>query len=294
MRICKMRGGLMIGLAALLLCVSLAQAAPSRQQAIETVYRIIHQELRIRKEELQIRSEHFDDAEGYWTFSFQQQPHPGSDGQVFIQLKPDGTLNDLVGPRRLDEIALEEALKRDLRDPDNLRTATGMYALKQRWQDRLPALGRMAEERLRRRGTLPWFLKEYRALEADIRLPGEEMVPLSQAQETAEAAILALPGWTREKLDYFPLALAVYYHSAELGKPVYHLGFQQKRPAQGDPWEPFERGYIKPMEALFGDAFEKLPQYLSLRIDARTGQAAEAPVVGFLGLNHKKFLERVK
>ena len=48
------------------------------------------------------------------------------------------------------------------------------------------------------------------------------------------------------------------------------------------------------MEALFGGGFETLPQYLSLRLDAATGQAAEAPVIGILSPEYRTALELIR
>ncbi len=121
-------------------------------------------------------------------------------------------------------------------------------------------------------------------IEQDIRMPEEGAISAKQAWEKAEAAVLALPGWTQEKLDMFGRLAEVYYFSKELDKPVYHLFYAQKRhywpEFDGKPSDTYEKDYLLPLYALYGGDSTAVPHYAAIRLDAKTGELTEAPVVG--------------
>ena len=121
-------------------------------------------------------------------------------------------------------------------------------------------------------------------MEQDIRLPEDGAISSEQAWEKAETAVLALPGWTREKLDMFGRLAEVYYFSRELDKPVYHLFYTQKRhywpEFDGMPSDHYEKDYLLPLYALYGGDSTDVPHYAAIRLDAKTGELTEAPVVG--------------
>ena len=271
-----------------------ASAFLTRQEALEQVYEIILERLAVPGSGLETNMEHFDDRDGYWTFIFQEKTHPETDGVIFIQLNPDGSLGELIEPRSLADLALQEALTQALNDPEILASVQGMYQLKKRWEADLPQLEQLTESEKERGRPLPRLLLEAQALFADIRLPEAGMMGPEAALAVAEKVLLALPGWTSEKLSFFSLTLAVYYHSEELERTVYHFVFGLRRPGESEDWDQFEDSYIRPMEALFGGSFETLPQYLSLRLDAATGQAAEAPVIGILSPEYRTALELIR
>ena len=271
-----------------------ASAFLTRPEALEQVYGIILERLAVPASGLETNMEHFDDRDGYWTFIFQEKLHPGTDGVIFIQLNPDGSLSELREPRSLHDLALQEALAQALGDPETLTSVQGMYQLKKSWEADLPRLKRLMEKEKERGRPLSRLLLEAQALFADIRLPEAGMIGPEAALAGAEKALLALPGWTSEKLSFFSLTLAVYYHSEELERTVYHFVFGLRRPGESEDWDQFEDSYIRPMDALFGGSFETLPQYLSLRLDAATGQAAEAPVIGILSPEYRTALELIR
>lgn len=121
-------------------------------------------------------------------------------------------------------------------------------------------------------------------MEQDIRMPEDGAISAGQAWEKAEAAVLALPGFTKERLAMFGRLAEVYYHSKELGKPVYHMFYSQKRhywpKFDGKPFEFYEKNYLLPLYALYGGDDTAAPHYVAVRLDAKTGELTEAPAVG--------------
>jgi len=157
-------------------------------------------------------------------------------------------------------------------------TLESLVRLKAEWTDRMEEL---------KQHTPHWsgFRKVIKnAVEQDIRLPEEGAIALDVAWEKAEAAVLALPGWNAEKLAMFGRYAEVYYHSKEVGKPVYHLFFSQKQPFwpefAGVAGENIGETYYKPLYDLFGGDFLDTPRYVAVRLDAKTGELTEAPLVG--------------
>ncbi len=128
--------------------------------------------------------------------------------------------------------------------PENL------LGLRAEWADRYKEL----KENTRHWGGIYDTIRNL--MEQDIRLPEEGAIELQDAQKKAEAAVVALPGWTREKLDMYGRLAEIHYQSGELNKPVFHFIFAQKRhywpEFEGKPFEVFEKDYLKPLYALFG------------------------------------------
>lgn len=156
-------------------------------------------------------------------------------------------------------------------------TMESLIQLKNDWAERFVEL---------KKHTTRWvgFTRAIRNIaEQDIRMPEEGSIPLSEAWTRAENAVLALPGWTREKLSWLARFAEVYYDSNELGKPVYHLFFSHKSgfwPEFRDrPFEEYEKNYADPCQAAFGNDFHQTPRYVAVRLDARTGELTEPPLV---------------
>ena len=162
-------------------------------------------------------------------------------------------------------------------------TIESLVRLKAEWTERLEELKQYTKYWSGMRKSIK------NAIEQDIRMPEEGSILLSDAWEKAEAAVLALPDWTKEKLDMYGRFAEVYYHSNELGKPVYHLFFSPKQPFwpefAGKPVEYYGTNYAKPLFAQFGGDFIKTPRYVAVRLDAKTGELTEVPVVA-MHTNH--------
>ncbi len=119
----------------------------------------------------------------------------------------------------------------------------------------------------------------------ELRLPAEGDLPMDKALERAREAVLVQPGWTREKLDMYELYAQVSYQSKELGKPVYQFFFNRHNvsdPRYDDPkdsWAKYERDYLNPLYALFGGDNASTPLYVSVRVDAVTGEPTDDPQI---------------
>jgi hypothetical protein len=124
-----------------------------------------------------------------------------------------------------------------------------------------------------------------KAFEQDIRLPAADDMAVEEALAKARSSILSLPGWTNEKLDMFNVYLQVYYVSEELGKPVYQFAFSQKKSSSKEyfdkSWEYYEARYLNPLYAQFGGDNLTTPYFVSVRLDARTGEPIEKPFVEY-------------
>lgn len=123
--------------------------------------------------------------------------------------------------------------------------------------------------------------------EMGLRVPAEGDLPLEDARAKAREAALALPGWTEEKLSALEPYAEVLYHSKDWGKDVYQFFFSRRpRPDPGtttdeSAWDAHEQEYLKPLYAMFGGENTKTPLYVSVRLDAGTGELIEAPQVVF-------------
>ena len=155
--------------------------------------------------------------------------------------------------------------------------------LKEAWQPKLEELKKYRQD---------WggFYGAFRnVIEQDIRLPEADAIPPEDARKIAEEAVLEIPGWTAEALAMYERYAEVYYHSAELGKPVYQFFFSFKRSSSDEfinkPWEDYENTYLLPLYALFGGDNASAPRYVSVRLDAQTGKLSESPVQVLNGNN---------
>lgn len=274
-----------------LLLVLLIMYLPASAQQVDLqqrAYDIIFDQLGFRGEDLLVEEEHLE--EDFPVLIFRQKHHPDSDGRVFIQFRPDGSLHDLKGPTpnwlsRLDEAFLP--LKKNA-----VWKAADMAALKEDWapylQDIRHRMMSQPEE------TWSFTLKNAKALLADIRQIEPGAISEEDAQQTAEKAILRLDGWNADKLAFYPLQISAYYFSQELQKPVYLLIFNQKSAGQVSEREfsQFEKDYLKPLAEAF-DVMDAIfaPVFVSVRVDAFTGQVQGQPTVMALELGMRWPLE---
>ena len=265
-----------------------AEEALDEGRAFEIAYAVIEKELALTKEELIFCQGQL--YEGSWLLSFRQKERDlTSNGLVFIELNSDGTLAELEGPSQL---TLPEQLLMDFNKHSPF-TIESMYQLKEKWRPHMEALGKLLTHPQRevRSKSNPRIC--YEVLSQEIGLPGERDIERQEAFAIATKAIATLPGWSKGKLDMFELYFEIYYHSAQLDKPVYQYAFSQIYPFEGkyenSDLITYQEEYEKPLFAMFGGDSFSTPLYIVIRIDAQTGEICEEPNVGFFGNGPTEF-----
>ncbi len=273
--------GLVVGLVLLLLFTAGAFAAITEEKAMEAAYQNIAYCLKMQKDAISLTDS--SQKNGTWQFVFTVNAPGITDGRIEITLDAKGNMTALRGPEwREDVTRLVNSTKR------LAYTMEDMVAYREAW---LPYLQEFEALLADQKGTSPNVFYQFAyAFGQDIRLPEEDSVLLDTALNTATQSILSLPGWTKEHLDFFDLSTQVYYISSQLGQPVYQFIFSRRSSAAPQyinfAWDVYEKQYLKPLYARFGGSEDSTPQYISVRVDAKTGSVLEEPNVQFPGADY--------
>lgn len=270
--------------ACMILSLSTMLAALDSTQALMAAYALTREKLRLEPTDVTIDTQHHDQATGLWTFIFRQKVHPDTNGQIFIQLNADGSVHEFRAPRSNQEIELEEQMRIQWAGRPSyaydFRGVAEWAQLKADWMEKLPLLEQYVVKANESRPQLPYGWRLVEVLYTDIRLPDADAIPIEEARRTAVEAVLTLPEFDQEKLDQYEPRMEIYYHSKELNKPVYQFAYaQQLSPNTDAEFDRWLRTYMDPLDAMFGGGEFAAPMYVSVRIDARTGDLAEAPNV---------------
>lgn len=260
----------------------------AQMDLMQRAFDLIRDQLGILSEQLTVEEEHPE--LDYPLYIFRQVFHPDSDGLITVQFRPDGSLHDLNAPTPNWLKELDEAFQ-PLR-MSAVWKAADLAALKEAWAPRLVDIERMIASQ--EENTLSFTLKNAKALLKDIRAVEPGAISEEAARQAAEQAILALPNWNAGKLAFYPLNLSVYYVSQELQKPVYLMVFSQKSAGDVDDraFEQFQKDYLQPLAAAFGvDDPMFAPLFVSVRVDAFTGQVQGTPAVMEMDLGMRWPLE---
>ena len=162
----------------------------------------------------------------------------------------------------------------------SIASIEGMAAFRETWEPRLPELAAAGQSEP---GVVyrPRFLQSMARLIPEIGLPGGTDISRDEALEKARETVMAELGWPRETMDLFVTSGEVYLTPQDLGRPVYQFLFAGKR-ITAQEWnaqaQKAHEAYWETLYAAFGGP-EHTPRYVSVRIDAQTGTAAEAPRV---------------
>lgn len=269
----------------LLLSFSQAQAAMKENEAREKAYAVLKERHELFPDDLDYNQSHYDKHTGDWTFSFTRKVHPETDdGLAVVVLKRNGTLKEMRGP---NEISLGQLINYayHLLEYEEV-TMESFYLFRQEWISRLDEL-------------MPWKEKFYTAdyiyaLEQEILLPKPDMLEWEAALELAKQSVLSMPGWTQEKLDMLPCDISICYQSKEVGKPTYIFFLRQVNSGAKTyadvKWETYEEMYIQPLSHLFGE--NQAPQYVSVRLDAYTGELLGEPYESVFYNNADEFIRK--
>lgn len=267
-------------LALLLACLLLplaALAAINATSGRELAYRFILEQHGVSADELNFYQSARDGDKQSWRFSFLlKEKQEETDGLFIVDLYNDGSLKELTPPRVMH---LDERLRRDFNDARPLPyTNESLLKLKEKWAPHLPG---MLSELKAQHPDVYEQSGEYasiRALSQDYREPAPGALGLEQVEALAVQAILDSPPWTAERFAFFVPWLAAHYVSGELGIPVWHFIYHDERSNSprfaGKSNEAYEREYWQPLIQAFGGQ-ENTPLYVSLRLDASTGEVLD-------------------
>ncbi len=188
----------------------------------------------------------------------------------------------------LTENDKQDAIEERLRKAFSLETYSieTLYQLKMEWLPYMDEINVIVNA-LKAKGKLPQYtpiMSHVNTLEKTL-MPTSEDITADEALQIARDSILLLEGWSEEQLDMFVEYLQIYYHSEELDRDIYQFAFTQKSCFSKEyydyTYEYFEKDYCTPLYALFGGDNASTPYYVSIRIDAKTGEVAETPWVQY-------------
>lgn len=290
-------------LLALLLTATAQAAGLSREKAFEIIYQTILERTGIKQDELVIEKEERDPwGDGFWYVDLRQKEYEGSTGLIQIQINPTGGVAGFKGPIPTWQADLEAQVDKTARLLSNNRegfSVKDMAALYQEMAPFMEPLERFREDQQAKDRKLSGMMQAMFAFKQHMSLPGPEAVPEEEALQAARAAILNTQEWTQERLDKFPLFISVYYQSQEQGKAIYQFIFsrQGSQPPEGaseTAWEAYEKGYLTDLAALYGGDDMKAPRFVSVKLDAHTGEPVEAPYTSHYGPGFEGDLETIR
>ncbi len=208
---------------------------------------------------------------GGWAFSLKlKNADPTTNGLVIGSMTEDGKLKEIKHPEHISTYQqLYEALL------TNERNYEAMYHFVLEWRAKLPHISEEDRRELEMehvRRTWPFLA----LLEHDIRLPEDGDISYVEAKKYAEAAILALPGWTQQKLDLMGIEFEVYHVPVGSDRAVYQFVYSLHSRVghiaalySGKAYSFNYDKAAKQEDKAFGKA---LPYVVSVRIDAKTGE----------------------
>lgn len=265
--------------------ISQVQAEGIARQAILDAFRpslelldtlIIHAELRSMAFEKEARYWHVFFAKP--GVSIYEAPAPFS---VWMDSRTGeiSDLRDYNGPReRLEREKQEEQSRIEDLALSFRRAVAGalpldnqaLRALQTDWADQLPLIDQSR--------SLGGLHSAYRHL-MDLQLLVEDDIsPQDQAEtlQTAQQHILALPSWTLDKLALYELIAQLRYHSSQSGQDVEQLLFTLIK--DDAPEGQTQQGIQQRLLTQFGGRLQE-PLYISLRLDAQSGELLEPPLL---------------
>lgn len=264
-------------LAALLLHVP-ALAAPGAAESLGLAQQYLRQELGLEPEAYALVREHHDTEHGYRTYFFELKDKGDTDGQIFLQLDPQGRISDFRAPDPAWWRPLTMALQEAERALPYGSSAEDMAALRQRLQPELPHIGQLLAAqtpeaiRMGRLYAFGWMLTQ------PLMAPPEGALTEEEALRLAGEAVRSLPLWDEETFSLYPHFITACYQSEAYKRPLYMVVFRQ-RPIPGESEiDHYMRSYVGKLDAHFGGREFAAPKHVSVLLDAMTGQLVDAPL----------------
>lgn len=287
----------------LLLAFAAQAAGLSREKAFQIIYATIKERSGIPEEDLVVEKEERDKwGDGWWFVSLRQKEHQGTTGLIEIQINPEGGVGGYAGPLPLWQAALQEQVEKTARQLRVNRAGfsiADMAALSQEMAPYMDSLKQLQTEQEAKGRKLSGIQQAMFAFLQPMSLPGPDAMPEAPALEAAKSAILKTQDWTPERLALFPLYMAMHYQSQAQGKAIYQFIFSQEgtQPTDGaseTAWEAYEKGYRKDLAALYGGDAWSAPRFVSVKLDAATGQLVEPPYTSYFGPDYDSELGTIR
>lgn len=269
-------------LAALLVTPLMAGADLEKGRQIS--YDILKKEAGLAPEDVTPYQSAGNKKEGY-AYSYIQKNHPKTnDGCWVVWLNGDLSFRELCQPNPVD--AVQRIREFFPRGTDHRVTAREVYEFVQTEREDFEELQMLAQTE--REGFRHGARMLLTLFDNEILNPTEQMLPIAHIKAKADEGILALPGWTQEKLDMYPFCVDVCYQSPTYNRPVYLLLYKQRSSddAQfaGRSYEYYERVYDQVLDKMFGGSINT-PLKVVVILDAMTGEVLGEPTMDFPGNN---------
>ncbi|MEG1194317.1 MAG: hypothetical protein RSE58_01925 [Clostridia bacterium] len=265
-------------------------AEGSEQEIIAIVNEALEKEHSILPSTLRLHQQIYDASAQKWTLSYLLIDNPGdTDGLYLVEVSAGNTVTLVKEPTLL---GIDEQLMSSYQNTPNY-TIEAMFDLKKQWEPYLPQLNEILDAQ-QKEGRRSEFLRMCMNLvESDIQLPSQEHVSIDMARKVCVTTMMDSLAWTQEMVDQYVLFAELFYHSKELNKPVYHLIYKQQSAFSqryyDAPYAEYEKQYLKPLEQLFRDHGLEAPLYISIRMDAYSGELAQEPYIQYIPLTKLEF-----
>ena len=211
--------------------------------------------------------------DGSLDFSFYvKNAEPQTNGLVVGSLKPDGSLNTIIGPSPISTFSwLNTEIRRCLFNYQDI------YRLKQAWE---PQLDQIPTEEMEKFNRLQSINPIIDFIRHEIVLPDEKCIPYEVALQKSINIIESMNGWTPEMTKHIDKIAEVVHILPNTDHPVYQfifalasdVAFQQNALFGKEYTDSFDQ-MISQMqeeeEAVFG---ANPPLVISVRIDAYSGE----------------------
>lgn len=186
-------------------------------------------------------------TERRWILNF----FPEGDGlPIWMDMTPQGRIITAEGPQ---ERTLSDDLTLAMRS-ENFWTIEGMYAFEQEWKPRVKEAVSKG---------MPVSIRAQYILEKSFGLPAAEDISLEDARKIAHKTILAMPGWTEEKLA--PFIAQECFRTDDPKQPLYWFIYMYDT-------DSIEKIYAFEEKYRMGE----IPKRVIVKIDTKTGAVVDA------------------
>lgn len=210
-------------------------------------------------------------------FSLIIKDHPSDEDGMFIGIvNSKGKIEVVQEPQKID---IQRQLENDLKA--SYFKLEDMNSFKQKWA---PILDNMEKEG--RHQEVANIFSNYVAMtRLNIGLPTQTDISKEDALSKAKEYLSSSFDWTQETVEYYIVIIELYYTPEQINKPVYHFLLSRHSLMQpeylGSAGENAYNKYEKALFDAFGGESRSTPFYISIMIDAQTGELIEEPIVSY-------------
>lgn len=171
---------------------------------------------------------------------------------------------------------------------DETGTVEGFVEFKQKWEPRLTEIESLLDPLDKQS---KWYAAMRALIVADIALPKEENITVTEAIKLAEQFVARIPSWPEDGLTYFNRIADIYVYSPEVGMPIYRFLYERRSIMDKEyEYVDFETalqlsdGIESKMFIAFGGEVNA-PWYVLISIDPISGELAKAIEILYPGNN---------